>query len=319
MNSTLPTNEAKPIASLAGHTDRVITLTFSPDRCFLASSSRDGSARIWDVAHRRPRDRGILESHGDPVHGLAFSPNGRRLAIGSAALNGFVWVFDITEKHPQEVAVLKGARGAVDALAFSPDSKLVAGAGEDGTLRVWEPYPGTTGAPRTQLIGNRGPVRTLAFAPDGQGAASVASDSAVRLWGLSRIRSSERAAIPHATEVRCVAYSPDGKTLATGGNDQVIRLWDLTAITPRLRCEFKSHSGAVRELVFTPEGRTLVSVGDDLRVINWDTTTAKLAQEWQLAGVTPACFALTLDGRYLACGTTGGTIEVYRVAEKRTA
>ena len=36
MNSTLPTNLAKPIASLTGHTDRIVALAFSPDRCLLA-------------------------------------------------------------------------------------------------------------------------------------------------------------------------------------------------------------------------------------------------------------------------------------------
>jgi WD40 repeat protein len=317
MNSTLPANLAKPIASLTGHTDRVTALAFSPDRCFLASASQDGSGRIWDVAHRKPRDRGVLNNHGDPFRSLAFSPNGRRLAAGSAALNGFVWVYDVTEKTPHEVAILRGAKGAVNALAFSPDSKTIAGAGEDGTLRVWEPYPGTTGAPRTQLMGNRGAVHFLTFAPDGLGAASVAADSVVRLWSLSRIRSSERGAIPHTTQVRCVAYSPDGKILATGGADHVIRLWDLTAITPRLRGELKSHTGAIRDLVFPLDSKTLVSVADDTRVMNWDVIAGRAVQEWQLSATGATSFALTLDGRYLACGAAGGVIEVYRVAEKR--
>jgi WD40 repeat protein len=313
---TLPTSPAKPVAEFRGHTDAVIALAFSADRCLLASSSRDGTARVWDVASGKPGERSLIRKSGDNFHSLAFSPGGRALAIGSGELNGLVWLFDVTEKTPHEKAVLRGPRGAVDALAFSPNGKLVAGCGEDRTLRVWSPKSGSSGEPQTLLLGHAQPIRALTFAPDGKGVATAGPDATVRLWTLGGLRSWERANLPQDGEVYALAYSADGKTLATAGRD-LIRLWDLTAVKPTVRAELAGHSGAIPLLLITPDSEMLVSVGEDDRAINWNLRTGKPFREWELpGGATPG--ALTLDGRYLATGSPDGTVRVLRVAEKRS-
>jgi WD40 repeat protein len=311
-----PTSPAKLVVTLKGHGEAIVAMAFTPDRSLLATSSRDAAGRLWDVGGA-PRERAILGTHGDRFQSFAFAPNGRMLAAGSGALNGYVRLIDVSDKAPKEVAVLKGARGSVDALAFSPDGKLVAGAGEDRTLRVWEATPGSKGDPRTQLPGHTKPVRALAFAPDGQGVATAANDSTVRIWSLSRIRSWERASLPHKGEVNSVAWSADGKTVATAGQDGFIRLWDPTAMKPVPRNELVGHAGPIRLLLITPDSRTLVSVGDGPRVMHWDVPSGLPLREWQVDAGPVVAVALTPDGRYLATGATDGTVGVYRVAEKR--
>lgn len=315
MTPTCPAHLADPIAALRGHTDHLIALTFSPDRCLLATAARDGTGRLWDVAHSKPRERGVLQKQIEGFRSLAFSPNGRRLAAGSASLNGLVWVFDVTDKQPLEQAVLRGAKGAIEALAFSPDSKLLAGGGEDRTLRIWEPVPGGTGAARSQLVGHSGPITGVTFAPDGQTVATASTDSTVRLWSLGRIRSTERAALPHDGPVSALAFSADGKNLATASNG-ILRLWDLTGLTPRQLIQFPAQAAAVRAVVIAPDA--LVAASDDRRVTGWDVRTGTAKREWQLSGQIGTALALTPDGRYLAAGTADSTIHIYRVAEKRT-
>ncbi|HJZ60194.1 MAG TPA: hypothetical protein VKE74_34950, partial [Gemmataceae bacterium] len=117
-------NQAKQIANLRGHLGGIIGLAFSPDRCLIASSSRDGTGRVWEVASKKPGERGSIRQHGDPFHALVFAPNSRMLAVGSGTQSGQVWLYDLSGKTPQETAVLKGGKGSVDALAFSPDGKL---------------------------------------------------------------------------------------------------------------------------------------------------------------------------------------------------
>ncbi len=307
---------AKLVVRLKGHAAAVAALAFTRDRGLLASCDRDGTGRVWDVAGRKPGERAALTGSGR-FRSLAFAPNGRTLAAGSASLDGLVWLFDVAEDPPREVGVLRGGRGAVAALAFSPDGKLVAAAGEDRTLRVWEPTPGSRGEARVLLPGHTGPVEALAFAPDGQGVATASRDGTVRLWALSRIRSRGRATLPHGGEVAAVAYSPDGQTLATACRGGPTRLWSLAAPNPTVRAELDGPPGGARLLLFAPDSGTLVGVGESPRVVNWDARTGRPVRTWELSGGPASCAALTPDGRYLGAGSSDGAVAVYRVAEKR--
>jgi len=312
-----PTNPAKRVASLTGHAGNHAPLAFTTDRCLLAAGGRDGAARVWDVAGT-PGVRVTFGGGVDRFRSLAFSPTSRQLVAGSGGLDGTIRVYDVSDDDPHEVAVLRGARGPIEAVAFSPDGKQVAAAGDDRTLRAWEPIAGSRCEPWAQLLGHTATVRALAFAPDGQGVATASRDGTVRLWAMSRIRSREWAILPHPGEVTCVAFSPDGKTLASAAQDGVIRLWDPTALKPTARAELHAQSGSIRHLLITSDSRLLVSVGEGPRVMNWDLNTGRPVCEWEVPAGTLTGAAVTQDGRYMAAAKSDGTVDVYRIAEKRS-
>jgi len=284
----------------------------------LATGGRSGTGRLWDVAGANPGERAMVGRYSDRFHAMAFAPNGRTLAAGSGALDGLIWLFDTAGKPPIESAVLRGARGSIEAVAFSPDGRLVAGGGEDRTLRVWEPGPSFRGQPLAQLAGHTRAITTLAFSADGHAIATGARDSTVRLWTVTRIRSSEWAALAHPGEVTALAYAADGKILATACQDEVIRLWDPVLIKPTVRAELRGHKGQIRLLLVPPKTEMLVSVGDGPKVTNWDLKTNRVVREWELPAVSMSGVALTLDGRYLAVGCADGRVDVYRVGDKRS-
>ncbi|WP_435011978.1 WD40 repeat domain-containing serine/threonine protein kinase (plasmid) [Tundrisphaera lichenicola] len=98
----------------------------------LASVSGDGEVRVWDVA----TGRAILAilGHGNFVRGVAFLPDGSRIATGG--MDRTVKLWDATTG--EEVLNLRGHTAGVLGLAFSPDGRRLASAGADGTVRVWD-------------------------------------------------------------------------------------------------------------------------------------------------------------------------------------
>ena len=73
-------------------------------------------------------------------------------------------------------------QGRVTALAFAPNGGLLATAGEDGDVKVWNVRSGRNAA-RT-LRGHTGPVRAVSFSSDGQRLVSAGQDGAIRIWSI---------------------------------------------------------------------------------------------------------------------------------------
>src|SRR5262249_40076518 len=104
---------------LAGHTNFVLSVAFSPDGKTLASGSGDKTIILWDVASRQPLGA-PLTGHTDSVRSVAFSPDGKTLASGSGDKTIILW--DVASRQPLG-APLTGHTDSVWSVAFSPDGK----------------------------------------------------------------------------------------------------------------------------------------------------------------------------------------------------
>jgi len=167
---------------LVGHTEGVYRVRFSPDARRLASTSVDGTTRLWNVA--TGASERVLPSEGDRSYGLAFLPDGKRLATGG--FDGAVRFWDMTTglgelfaKHP----------GRVYDLAFTLDGQRLATSCSDGIARI---YDVATKKP-LELRGHRGEVNTVAFTPSGELLATSGDDGTVRLWDTVTGRAAWRA------------------------------------------------------------------------------------------------------------------------------
>ena len=133
------------VCSLEGHTGQVDAVAFSADARLLASGSKDGTVRVWDVRAATPHSvitsLRVLKGHSGDVTAVAFLPSAHaeraRLASGGADSSIRLW-----DPHSgEQVTQLRGHSGTIYWLEFANDgSKLFSSSG-DGTIRVWDTAP----------------------------------------------------------------------------------------------------------------------------------------------------------------------------------
>jgi WD40 repeat protein len=194
-------------------------VAFSPDGELLAVGgnhratlgSEGFSVRLWDV--KTGRLRATLTGHKLTITGLAFAPDGRRLATSS--LDSTVRLWDVG--RGELLASYEQEGVFASCVAFSPDGRHLA----VGTMHSDFGVPcdvllldAATGELQTQFQGHERWVTSVAFSPDGRILASGGHDNTVRLWDVSN-RRAHTVLSEHKSMVTAVAFSPDGQTLAS--------------------------------------------------------------------------------------------------------
>ncbi len=198
---------------------------------------------------------------------------------------------------------------AVLACAFAPDGKMIATAGLDETIHLWDR---STGEEKRRFAEKPNSVHALAFAPDGRTLAAARGDGVISLWNVAdgkRIREFRG----HTEPLRTVAFSPDGKRLASGGVDETVRLWDTASGEEVLRLALPNCW--IDAIAFSPDGRTLATANPYEAIRLWDLKTGRDLRRLGQAKDGYLCLAFSPDGRTVA---TAGKATPVRLLEVET-
>jgi WD40 repeat protein len=239
---------------------RLHRAAWSPDGRVLAVPGDEHRLRIVEV-ECEGREREIpLES---PAWSVAFSPDGRRLAIGQAAPQVDLWDWQAGRRLHR--LALASRTSAATALFLADGETVVTGSGK-GRLYVWNAVNGTQRQPKIEAHG--GTIYALELRPGGDLFATASQDSTVGIWEADTFLK-VRDLRGHGRSVYAAAWSPDGRLLASGSADATVRLWD-----PDTGEELRTlpgHRAAVVGVSFSADGRLLASKSLDGTVRLWRT------------------------------------------------
>ena len=141
-----------------------------------------------------------------------------RLITASDDTTMFLWE---PSKTTSPLAHLVGHQKAIMHAAFSPNGLLIASAGLDNYIKLWNARDGKFIA---TLKGHVAPVYQISFSPDSRLLVSGSKDSTLKVWEMATRKLKED--LPgHRDEVMAADWSPDGKKVVSGGKDKVIRIW----------------------------------------------------------------------------------------------
>jgi len=302
---------------LSGHSNYITSLAWEPfhlstsGRPRLASSSKDGTVRVWDVV--RGMTDFVLSGHTSTVSCVRWGGHG-----GPGGDAGTIY----TSSHDKTIKLWSGADGKllktltahahwVNHLALSTDHVLRT-AYHDPAPNAGLPASASDEAKRAATRARYDKAATIGGALT-ERLVSASDDNTVFLWDTSSLASSKPLArlLGHGKLVNHVTFSPSGTHIASCGFDNLIKLWRASDGTFIRNC--KGHVAPVYQCAFSADGRLLVSASKDATVKCWEVESGRMTASGDLGGHEGEVFAVDWapDGKRVGSGSRDRTVRIW--------
>jgi WD40 repeat protein/serine/threonine protein kinase len=297
-----------------GHQAYLNNIVYNMDGSRLATTSGDGSARIWD--RKTGQQLTSINSGSAEFHSIAFHPNDQIIATGDSA--GFVKLWDaesgqelesfsLTKVYGEEGEIIEGSGDEITVIAvsFSPDGKRLVGGNFGGTIKIWDVISGDV-----IVLPAQPQLTSLVYHPDGAHLAA-AHGLYPGFVSLLEISSGEQIYKQEAgNAVSGLAFSPDGNRLASTGLDGNLIIWD--SFSGEILVS-KAIGGEFYTPAFDPHGHRLIVAHPNGTAIILGAST--LDEILTLRGHTASVnsVAFSPDGEYAATASSDGTALEWRL------
>ena len=262
----------KEVMVLAGHTDSVLAIAFSPNGKLLVSGGSDKTLRLWEIDTGKLRR--TREKHAAPVSTVAFSVNGKKFWSGSSendtirswhSRDGGRWSSETSPRRDVDLmAIACSYQGETIARVITRNQTTIV---LRGGRNHW-----------TVETGHTDPVNVLTLYADGKTLATGSADKTIELWNKADTDKPLHTLTGHTGGITALDFSVDAKLLASGSSDKTVRVWDLT-IGQNIQTH-RVHTGEIGAVAFLADkalagmalakAKALASGCSDGTVFIWD-------------------------------------------------
>ena len=310
-----------------GHAARISGVACSPDGTMIASSSEDGTVKLWSTNGTLLR---TLNTQPYPTTAVAWSPDGTKIAAGtyyggyvsSKAGAGLTCLWQAPSGSQSawtgaSVSLLRmttNRYGKVTALAFSADSLRLASGCTAGSNLVNSVADGSVVTSRPAYNTSVGPAAVTSIAFSSRGImASGCEDATIRVYSTNSWSQLWYSTNVPPTNVTAVAFSPDGSLLATASLDQTIELWSTNGWA--LQGTLTGHTSGVTSVAFSPDGQKIVSGSMDGTVKVWNRSSGVCLLTIAAHALPVTATVFSSDGSLLISGSDDRTVRLWSSAD----
>jgi WD40 repeat protein len=283
-----------------GDEGKLLAAALSPDGKTLAvggyGNPADKFGTIYLLSLASNRIERVLRGHAGLVNGLAFAPDGKRLASASDDKTARVW--NVATGLCEQT--LQGHSEIVQGVAFAPDGNRLATASPDRTARVWAVASGKA----TAVLQHEQQVEAVAWSPDGNTLATGGREHVVRLWDADgKFR---RVIDKVGDEISWLAFAPDSRRLLLACQERgAVSCCLCEAASGQKGKAFTRNGNTVFDGAVSPDGTLAATAGgNDNEVYVWKTADDSVVVRLAGRGRAGWSAAWGPDGRTVAWGNT---------------